>query len=309
MRISIVRLPPRPRPPTPVLPPHPRERSRTAQQQGGALPEHTPPRTAAAPAAPAPPSTHTPPPSDSPLQLFRPDAVARGAGPASPGSAGAPSGPDVPESKSVEGARVLERVETWRRESLAERNVAVGVDDYFKEYRQSLQAGMGQPPPGGGPKHGDPTPGQRWINAWLDALAEADPSKPEPGRGERMPDRDVQDVTRRMDDLLMNHLGPMAVQPTPVAQRLMRRAVAQTPVAVLHIVQRADGSIASATLVASSGDKKFDEYVLEHAQLALAAVPRPPARQGAGLHSDGTRSDWAFYRAGSSCGVVLLRVY
>ena len=204
---------------------------------------------------------------------------------------------------------MLERVESWRRESLAERNVAVGVDDYFKEYRQSLQGGMGQPPPGGGPKHGDPTPGQRWINAWLDALAEADPSKPEPERGERMPDRDVQDVTRRMDDLLMNHLGPMAVQPTPVAQRLMRRAVARTPVAVLHIVQRADGSIASATLVASSGDKKFDEYVLEHAQLALAAVPRPPARQGAGLHSDGTRTDWAFYRAGSSCGVILLRVY
>jgi hypothetical protein len=204
---------------------------------------------------------------------------------------------------------VLERVETWRLESLAERNVAVGFDDYFKEYRQALQSGMGQPPPGGGAKHGDPTPGQRWIQAWLDALAEADPARPEPERGERVPDRDVQDVTHRMDDLVMNRLGPMAVQPAPVAQRLLRRAVAQTPVAVLHIVQRADGTIASATLVASSGDKKFDAYVLEHAQLALAAVPRPPARQGAGLHPDGTRTDWAFYRAGASCGVVLLRVY
>jgi outer membrane biosynthesis protein TonB len=80
-------------------------------------------------------------------------------------------------------------------------------------------------------------------------------------------------------------------------------------VAVLRIVQRADGSIASSELVASSGDKAFDAYVVEHAALALAAVPRPPARTGAGLHPDGTRTEWAFYRAGGSCGVLLLRVY
>jgi len=168
---------------------------------------------------------------------------------------------------------------------------------------------MGQPPPGGGPKHGDPTPGQRWIQSWLDALAEADPSKPEPPRGERMPDRDVQDVSMRMTDFMASHASAFGVQPTPVAQRLLRRAVADVPVAVLRIVQRPDGSIASTTLVASSGNKKFDDYVVEHAQLALAAVPRPPARQGAGLHPDGTRTDWAFFRAGSGCAVALLRVY
>jgi len=249
-------------------------------------------------------------PSDAPVQLFPPAAVAHGAGPTTPGGGtGARSGPDVPESRAIEGARVLERVETWRRESLAERNVAVGVDDYFKDYRRALQAGMGQPPAGGGPKHGDPTPGQRWIQSWLDALAEADPSKPEPPRGERMPDRDLQDVSMRMTDFMASHASAFGVQPTPVAQQLLRRAVANVPVAVLRIVQRPDGSIASTTLVASSGDKKFDDYVVEHAQLALAAVPRPPGRQGAGLHPDGTQTDWAFFRAGSGCGVVLLRVY
>src|SRR5512143_3748385 len=142
---------------------------------------------------------------------------------------------------------------------------------------------MGSPPPGGGPKHGDLTAGQRWINAWLAALEEAS-SSPEPPKGERMPAQDVQDVTGRMEEFVANQLGPMAVQPSFAAQRLMRRAAAGVPVAVLRIVQRADGSIASTELVASSGDKAFDAYLVEHAPVALAAVPPPPARQGAGLH-------------------------
>jgi hypothetical protein len=195
-----------------------------------------------------------------------------------------------------------------RRDNLADRLVATGVDDYFKDYRRALQSHMGPPPPGGGPKHGDLTPGQQWINAWLDALEEANSRRDAP-KTERMPAQDVQDVTGRMDEFVANQLGPMAVQPSFSAQRLLQRAGAGTPVAVLLIVQRADGSIASTELVASSGDKAFDAYVVEHAPLALASVPRPPARQGAGLHSDGTRTEWAFYRAGAGCGVLLLRVY
>jgi hypothetical protein len=195
-----------------------------------------------------------------------------------------------------------------RRDALAERLVATGVDDYFKDYRRALQSHMGEPPPGGGPRHGDLTAGQRWINAWLDALEEAN-SRRDPPKSERMPAQNVQDVTGRMEEFVANQLGPMAVQPTFAAQRLLQRAAAASPVAVLLIVQRADGSIASTELVASSGDKAFDAYVVEHAPLALASVPRPPARQGAGLHPDGTRTEWAFYRAGDACGVLLLRVY
>ncbi len=82
---------------------------------------------------------------------------------------------DAPESPEAEGRRVQQRVETWRREGLAAYRVAVGVDDYFKDYRRALQGAMGPPPPGGGPKHGDLTAGQRWINAWLDALADGRP--------------------------------------------------------------------------------------------------------------------------------------
>ena len=319
--VGVRREPVPPRPATRVtlrpLPPRPRGPDRHAPTasptpHGPARPP--PPTTASRPPAEggstaAPPGAPARPPADAPLQLFPGGAVARGAGPVPPGDSGASTSPDVPESREAEGRRVQQRVETWRRDGLAERLVATGFDDYFKDYRRALQANMGPPPPGGGPKHGDLTAGQRWINAWLAALEEAEPSRDPPPRGERMPAQDVQDVTGRMDEFVGNRLGPMAVQPSFAAQRLLRRAAAGVPVAVLRIVQRADGSIASTELVASSGDKAFDAYVVEHAPLALAAVPAPPARQGAGLHPDGTRTEWAFYRADGGCGVLLLRVY
>ncbi|HET9037818.1 MAG TPA: TonB C-terminal domain-containing protein [Myxococcaceae bacterium] len=308
-RITLRPLPPRPVPdraaPHPPAPPH---------RPGAPSSPGTASRPSTGDGKPAPPSsapTPTPPrtpPPDAPIQLFPGGAVARGAGPVPPGDPGASTAPDHPDSPEDEGKRVLERVETMRRDGLAERLVATGVDDYFKDYRRALQSHMGPPPPGGGPKHGDLTPGQRWINAWLAALEEANSGR-DPPKGERMPARDVQDVTGRMDEFIANQLGPMAVQPSFAAQRLIQRASAGEPVAVLRIVQRADGSIASTELVASSGDKAFDAYVVEHAALALAAVPPPPARQGAGLHPDGTRTEWAFYRAGAGCGVFLLRVY
>ena len=304
-RITLRSLPPRP--------PAPGQ-----HHAPGTGPTHEPvrpaaPGTASRPStggtsAPPPPGSPHPPSPDAPIQLFPGGAVARGAGPVPPPDTGASTARDVPDSPAVEGKRVLERVETMRRDNLADRLVATGVDDYFKDYRRALQSHMGPPPPGGGPKHGDLTPGQQWINAWLDALEEANSRRDAP-KTERMPAQNVQDVIGRMDEFVANQLGPMAVQPSFAAQRLLQRAGAGTPVAVLLIVQRADGSIASTELVASSGDKAFDAYVVEHAPLALASVPRPPARQGAGLHSDGTRTEWAFYRAGAGCGVLLLRVY
>jgi TonB C terminal len=306
-RITLRPLPPRPPAPGQHHPP-------SSGPTHRAVPP-APPATASRPATggttapPAPPGLPPhPPAADAPIQLFPGGAVARGAGPVPPGDSGASTVRDVPDSPEVEGKRVLERVETMRRDGLAERLVATGVDDYFKDYRRALQAHMGPPPPGGGPKHGDLTPGQRWINAWLDALEEAN-SRRESPRAERMPAQNVQDVTGRMEEFVSNQLGPMAVQPSFAAQRLLQRSAAATPVAVLLVVQRADGTIASTELVASSGDKAFDAYVVEHAPLALAAVPRPPARQGAGLHPGGTRTEWAFYRAGDACGVLLLRVY
>lgn len=319
MRVSLRPLPAPPRPvPDAPVPEAPSLASRPRLPAGPRAPaSEPPPATAAAPAGSSPVTSGAPasparspgaPAGDAPIQLFPGSAVARGAGPMPAADPGASTGREAPESREAEGKRVQQRVDTWRREGMAAYRVAVGVDDYFKEYGRALQGAMGPPPPGGGPKHGDLTAGQRWINSWLDALAAADPSR-DPPSGERMRAQNVQDLGNRIDELLINHLGPMAIQPSFTAQQIIRRAAASMPMAVLRIEQRADGSIASTELIASSGDRAFDGYVLEHARLALASVPRPPARQGAGLHPEGTRTEWAFYRAGASCGVLLLRVY
>ncbi|MGZ6078643.1 MAG: TonB C-terminal domain-containing protein, partial [Myxococcaceae bacterium] len=301
-RISLRPLPRPPRPASPAQAPQAPSASRSHPPASASAPAQAEPAPVGAGAPSSPGGPPRPPPGDAPIELFPGRAVARGAGPVPPGDSGATTGHDVPESAEAEGRRVQQRVDTWRREGMAAYRVAVGVDDYFKEYRGALQGAMGPPPPGGGPKHGDLNAGQRWINSWLDALAAADPSR-DPPSGERMRAQNVQDLSGRMDEFLLNQLGPMAIQPSFTAQQIIRHAVASVPMAVLRIVQRADGSIESTELVASSGDKIFDAYVQEHAKLALASVPRPPARQGAGLHPDGTRTEWAFFRAGAGCGV------
>src|SRR5262249_38381339 len=122
MRISLLHLPPLRR----TAPAPAPQRPRTPAHPGGPTAAPSPPRTAEVAPPQGPVAPRSPVASDAPVQLFPPGAVARGAGPATPGGgSGARTGPDVPDSRSVEGARVLERVETWRRESLAERNVAV----------------------------------------------------------------------------------------------------------------------------------------------------------------------------------------
>ena len=153
-RITLRPLPPRPpakdhhRPPTTPSPHRPGAPSGSATASRPSSPSEptpAPPASAPVPRTPSP---------DAPIQLFPGGAVAHGAGPVPPPDTGASTARDVPDSPAVEGKRVLERVETMRRDSLAERLVATGVDDYFKDYRRALQSHMGTPPPGGGPKRG-----------------------------------------------------------------------------------------------------------------------------------------------------------
>src|SRR5262249_35753757 len=125
-RITLRSLPPRPpasdqhRPPAsgPTRRPVPPGAPSTASRPSAGGTSAPPPPGAASP---------HPPPPDAPIQLFPGGAVARGAGPVPPGDSGASTARDVPDSPAVEGKRVLERVETMRRDNLAERLVATGV--------------------------------------------------------------------------------------------------------------------------------------------------------------------------------------
>jgi hypothetical protein len=220
--------------------------------------------------------------------------------------------PALPAPEALDAGSPAEvltaRVQGWRLANLAEQRVANGVDSYFSTLAHALRDGLGEAPPPGSARQGSASAGQRWLQGWLAGLAEAEGPADAP-RGERGPTQPQHDLDGREGDMLRRILGPMApTQTSLLAPFELFRKTQLPPAAVLRLEQDADGHLVRAQLVASSGDTTFDTWVLRSAALALAAVPRPPA-YGAGLHPEGTRSEWAFYRQGDGVSVLLLRVY
>lgn len=279
------------------------------------------------------PARRTPRPSQTRPLPGRPNGAAEGqaaqAAPPSAAGRGVEDAPRVPLDLFPEGALALAaparppaetpdagspaeviaaRIQGWRLGALAENRVAVGVDTYFSTLAHALRDGLGRGPEAGSAGAGTPSAGQRFLKGWLDALAEAN-GPPDGARGERGPTQPQHDADGREAEALRRQLGPMA----PTAESLVApfqllKRTQLPPAAVLRLEQDAEGHLTRAALVASSGDSGFDAWVQKSAALALAAVPKPPA-YGAGLHPDGTRSEWAFYRSGDSVTVLLLRVY
>jgi hypothetical protein len=223
-------------------------------------------------------------------------------------AAPAPPPPVAPDAGSPAEV-IAARVQGWRLGALAEYRVAVGVDTYFSTLAHALRDGLGTAPPPDSPRHGTASAGQRFLQGWLAGLAEADGPADEAAHGERGPTQPQHDVGGREADALRRLLGPMApTQESLVGPFELFRKTQLPPAAVLRLEQDADGKLTRVALVASSGDAVFDAWVQRSAALALAAMPKPP-EYGAGLHPDGTRSEWAFFRSGDAVSVLLLRVY
>jgi hypothetical protein len=219
-----------------------------------------------------------------------------------------PPEPAAPDAGPPQAVVLAGRIQAWRLGSLAEQRVATGVDSYFSTLAHALRGGLGTPPPEGSPAYGTPSAGQRWLQGWLAALS-AEDTPPEPPPAERPPQAAEHDLSGRESDLIRRLLGPMAPTQTSLTGPLaLFRKTQIPPSAVLRLEQDAEGHLIRTELLASSGDATFDAWVMRSAALALAAVPKPPGF-GAGLHPDGTRSDWAFYRQGDGVAVLLLRVY
>jgi hypothetical protein len=263
---------------------------------------HSASRTSSPPQAATSAPSATPGRSDAPrvaVDLFPEGALAV----AAPGRP-EPEAPDAGTPAEV----IVRRIQGWRLESLAEYRVAVGVDSYFSTLAHALRDGLGAPPAQGSPRHGTPSAGQRWLQGWLAAVEEANQQREAP-RAERVPSQAEHDLGGREGDMLRRLLGPMApTQDSLVAPVQLLKRTQLPPSAVVRLEQDSEGHLTHAALVASSGDAGFDAFVLRSAALALAGVPKPPS-YGAGLHPEGTRSEWAFYRAGEGVAVLLLRVY
>jgi hypothetical protein len=276
--------------------------SRTAPRPSHALPAPGRPRGAFGAQVPpqAAPAAAGAAVDDAPrvaLDLFPEGALAMASPPL-------PEAPDAGTPAQV----IAARIQGWRLGNLAVHRVAMGVDSYFSTLAHALRDGLDGAPAPGAARHGAASAGQRWLQGWLAGL-EAAAGPPDVARGERGPTQPQHDVGGREGDLLRRLLGPMAPsQESLVAPFELFRKTQLPPAAVLRLEQDGDGHLSRADLVASSGDASFDAWVRRSAALALAAVPKPPDH-GAGLHPDGTRSDWAFYRTGDSVAVLLLRVY
>ena len=160
MRISILHLPPRPPAAGSGHPRSTRASARGRPEQGGAPTEPTPPRTAEAPATSAAPAPRTPAPADSPLQLFPPGAVARGAGPAAPGSTGRPDRTRTPRRAGP--SREPGCWSGWRPGGGSRSPSATSPSASTTTSRTTgsrSRPGWASRRPGGGPKHGDPNAG------------------------------------------------------------------------------------------------------------------------------------------------------
>ncbi|WP_244982320.1 TonB C-terminal domain-containing protein, partial [Corallococcus exercitus] len=63
-------------------------------------------------------------------------------------------------------------------------------------------------------------------------------------------------------------------------------------VVTLELLQGADGTLREVKLISRSGNRAYDDYVLQSVPPALAKFPAPPS-DAMGVHTDGIRSVWA----------------
>jgi hypothetical protein len=76
-------------------------------------------------------------------------------------------------------------------------------------------------------------------------------------------------------------------------QEFFEGAFGSEMVAIVEIRQTGDGGLSDWRLLASSGLREFDAYVMGAVPQAIGSLAPAPS-SGAGLHADGLRSLWAF---------------
>lgn len=262
---------------------------------------------AAKPATPATPEAHapsTPPVASAPRELhLLPNPapfLAQGpsAGEESHGHTTHNSPDELPDPQAVAEVQAQEakrKVDGWIGDELASARVENGlVDSYFSDMHRELQKQTEKLPV---EKEGNIV--QQMVKSWLSAGQNYGKSGNPygPGMG---PDPHVKGgIPTALEQQAERFRGSSAEkfqQQLEMGARLREFADGRfggVLTAVVEIRQDPRGKLLSALLVESSGNKQFDNFVIQRAPIAIEKVP-PAPEKGAGIHPDGIRSTWAF---------------
>lgn len=297
--------PPPPAPPPPAAParpevPRPVSRPPTSSERPAPSSPKPPPKVAA-PAAPSPSG----PPEDAPLveELKRPSLV-----PPTPsggwsvpetavekprGRTLLPGDPSLsPEVlKAEELARVTERVQSFAEDDLATLRVENGlVHPYFSQIRTSLAKQMEN-----APLFDVQGTGKRLAEEYLrQAQSYGSTGSTRPGKVRGPIGREPPKASERLESISRGNPAHDSMRAFIQAGESLQQLAQPAPelVIVLELQQTPDGQLRSVQVVERSGNKAFDEYVLEAVPPALAKLTPPPA-EALARHPEVIRTLWA----------------
>lgn len=299
--------PPDPKPPPPAAPPRPPETSRPVPRVPA--PSERPAPSAEKPtpevAAPASPLRNGPP-EDAPLveEQKRPSLMP-------PTPSGGWSVPEVaiekprgrtlhpgdpslsPEVlKAEELARVTERVQSFAEDDLATLRVENGlVHPYFSQIRTSLAKEMEN-----APLFDVEGTGKRIAQEYLRQAQSygATGSTGRRGRGKGPIDREPPTALQKLESISQGNPAQDSMRAFLQAGEALQQLAQPAPdlVIVLELQQTPDGQLRSVQVVERSGNKAFDEYVLDAVPPALAKLTPPPS-EALPRHPEVIRTLWA----------------
>ncbi len=190
--------------------------------------------------------------------------------------------PDPQAVAALTAERVKRRVENWIKDDVAYLRVEKGlVDRYFGDLKKALEQAAANPP------KFEAHLVRNFFADWSSAAQRYGAGQNPYGQDDASPlSRARQEAAGTRYEDFANKLGQ--------GSALRRFAEGGAALfAVVELRQSATGELLTSLLIQSSGNKAFDEHVMRSAPKAILQLPSPKPG-GAGIHSDGLRSEWAF---------------
>ncbi|MFP2902341.1 TonB C-terminal domain-containing protein [Corallococcus sp. 4LFB] len=188
-----------------------------------------------------------------------------------------------------EHARVSERVQGIVDERRARDRVDTGrIHPYFGQLRAQLEKQMDAPP-----LFDMPSFPKQLLYSYADK-ARRFGATGSPGNvpGPRKPPKPGELIARKArDEPGYNRLRGLT-QAGEELQDFAHGVSTLKLVVTLELLQGADGTLREVKLISRSGNRAYDDYVLQAVPPALGKFPAPPS-EAMGVHAEGIRSVWA----------------